>query len=259
MKEYLEDRKIDKKYINFYQIFGFIVILLCLVMIFFVAIAIEDKEYIAAVIFFVIFVLVAAPAIIIDEKMRKKYHKLFKQRKPYYVFDLNKNYSYNDLVLLLNNVKKRKDKWHIEHENEIIFRLKYGFIHDYIYRINVIKYNNFMEDEYKKKVIRLNKEYTDKLGTDQDNYCPAGKYGGNWTAKLHRINFIYSNALNKELEKIISKNAYYYMMSGITSQTIIIIGDKMYVPSIRTVPGDGILKYTRTLNNIFKWFNIEAS
>ena len=259
MKEYLEDRKIDKKYIKLNQILIGIAITLTMVMILFVGIAIEDKEYIVAIIFFLIFVLLITPEIIIQEKVRKKYNKIFKQRKAYYVFDLNKEYNYNDLILLLNNIKKKKDKWYIKKENEMIFRLKYGFVHDYIYRINIIKCNNFTEDEYKRKVIKLNKEYTDKLGTDHDNYCPSGKYGGNWTAKLHRINFICSAELNSELEKVISKNAYYYMMSGFTSQTIIIIGDKMYIPSIRTTPGDGILKYTRTLNYVFKWFNIEAS
>lgn len=260
MKEYLEDRKIDKKYIMFNQILGCIAITLTMVMILFVGIAIEDKEYIVAVIFFVIFTPIIAIAIILGEKVRKKYNKLFKQRKTYYVFDLNKEYSYNDLVLLLNNIKKRKDKWLIEHENEIIFRLRYGFVYDYFYRINVIKYNNFINDEYHKKLIKLNKEYTDKFGTDEDNYRPTGKYSNaNWTASLHRVNFIHSNELNQELEKVISKNAYYYLMSGITSQTIVIIGNKMYVPSIRTIPVEGVLKYTRTINNILKWFNIEAS
>lgn len=258
MKDYLEDRKIDNKYIRVNQILGGIAIALIMIMILVVGSLIQYKEYVEALILFIIFILLITPIIIIEAKARKKYNKIFKQRKAYYVFNLNKEYTYDDIVLLLYNIKKKKDKWHIEHENEVIFRLKYGFVHNYIYRINIIKYNNFTEDEYKSKVIKLNKEYTDKLGTDRDNYCRAGKYRGNWTAQLHRINFICSNELNSELEKIISKNAYYYMMSLVTSQTIIIIRDKMYIPSIRTAPGEGILKYTRTLNYVFKWFNIEA-
>ena len=259
MKEYLEDRKIDKKYMLFYKFFNGVTFSLGIIVIFFIASAIEDKEYILAIIFFIAFVLIVIiPAIIIEERVKTKYHKLFQQRNPYYIFYLKHEYSYDELIALLNNVKKKVDKWYIKHENELIFRLKYGFFHYYIYRISAIKYNNFIEDEYKKEVIKLNKEYTDKLGTDRDNYRSVGKYGGNWAFRLHRINFIHSNELNKDLEKFISKNAHYHMMSAITSQTIIIIGNKMYVPSIRTAPGEGIIKHTRTLNNIIKWFNIEA-
>ena len=48
MKEYLEDRKIDKKYIRFNQILFGITITLIMIMIFVVGSLIQYKEYIEA-------------------------------------------------------------------------------------------------------------------------------------------------------------------------------------------------------------------
>lgn len=256
MREYLEHRKIDKKLIIINRILLVIFFLVFIVTSFFMVAALEDKVYIVAIISILIFILVIGIIVIIDEKTRKKYNVILKKRNPYYIFDLNKEYSYNDLVLLLDDLRKKKDKWYIKHENRMIFRLKYGFVHEFIYRINVIKYDDFIANEYQKKVIKLNKEYTDKFGTDEENYTYFKHNGGG--ESLHRINFIHSNELNKELEKLISKDAKNYLFTGITSQTVVIVGNKMYVPSVRTANCAGFLKHNRTLNNIIKWFNIEV-
>ena len=257
MKEYLEDRKIDKKLININRVLMIIVFLSFIVTSFFTVVAIEDKVYIIAIISILIFILIIGVIVMIEEKTRNKYNKILKARTSYYIFDLNKDYSYNDLVLLLDALRKKKDKWCIKKENEMIFRLKYGFVHEYIYRINVIKYDDFIVDGYQKKVIKLNKEYTDKFGTDKENYTRYKHNGGG--ESLHSINFIHSKKINEELEKVITKDAKNYLFTGITSQTVVIVDNKMYVPSVRTASCAGFLKHNRTLNNIFKWFNIEAS
>ena len=256
MKDYLEDRKIDKKLIIINRIFLVIFFLVFIVTSFFAVVALEDKVYIITIISVLFLILVIGIIIMIDEKTRKKYNTILKKRIPYYTFDLNQEYSYNDLVLLLDKLRKRKDKWYIKKENEMIFRLKYGFVHEYIYRINIIKYDDFIETGYQNKLVKLNKEYTDKFGTDEENYTYHNHKGGG--ESLHRINFIHSNELNKELKKVISKDAKNYLFTGKTSQTAVIVGNKMYVPTVRTASCAGFLKHNRTLNYIIKWFNIEA-
>jgi len=256
MKEYLEDRKIDKKLIIINRILLVIFFLVFIVTSFFAVVALEDKVYIITIISVLFLILVIGIIIMIDEKTRKKYNTILKKRIPYYTFNLNQEYSYNDLVLLLDKLRKKKDKWYIKKENEMIFRLKYGFVHEYIYRINVIKYDDFIETGYQNKLVKLNKEYTDKFGTDEENYTYHNHKGGG--ESLHRINFIHSNELNRELEKVISKDAKNYLFTGITSQTVVIVDNKMYVPTVRTASCAGFLKHNRTLNNIIKWFNIEA-
>ena len=54
MKDYLEDRKIDNKYIRFNQILGGITIALIMIMILVVGSLIQYKEYVEALILFII-------------------------------------------------------------------------------------------------------------------------------------------------------------------------------------------------------------
>ena len=256
MKEYLEDRKVDKKLIIIDWILLVVFFLVFIVTSFFAMVALEDKVYIITIISILFLILVIGIIVTIDEKTRKKYNTILKNRIPYYTFNLNKEYSYNDLVLLLDKLHKKKDKWCIKKQDETIFRLKYGFVYEYIYRINIIKYDDFIETGYQNKLMKLNKEYTDKFGTDEENYTYHNHKGGG--ESLHRINFIHSNELNKELKKVISKDAKNYLFTGKTSQTAVIVGNKMYVPTVRTASCAGFLKHNRTLNYIIKWFNIKA-
>ena len=83
MKDYLEDRKIDNKYIWVNQILGGIAIALIMIMILVVGSLVQYKEYVEALILFIIFILLITPVIIIEAKARKKYNKIFKQRKAY--------------------------------------------------------------------------------------------------------------------------------------------------------------------------------
>ena len=68
MKDYLEDRKIDNKYIRVNQILGGIAIALIMIMILVVGSLIQYKEYVEALILFIIFILLITPIIIIEAK-----------------------------------------------------------------------------------------------------------------------------------------------------------------------------------------------
>ena len=250
MRDYLEDKKITKKYIHIDICFTVILILILCISIPLLILYYEEKLYTWLIISIILLILLVIVSIKYEKNIQKKYNEIFKTRNNYYVFDLKKEFSYEELVQMLDNIKKRDNKMYIKRENEMIFRLKCEMIYKYIYRINMIKCDNFNVDEYVKKLKKLNYDYEKKYGTDLDNYSG---YNGKI---LHRINFIYSNDFDEEIEEFISKDAYHYLKTHRTGQNILIIKDKMYVPTVRNLADSyDLKKYIRTLDMIFKILN----
>jgi len=256
MKEYLEDKKLNQRYTIYLNLVTAITLVVIVITVFGAALAFDKQNlglFVVSILILVLYIFILA---ILAKKSEKndKIDNLFKQRPNYYVFDLKKTYNYNDLVLLFECIKKKQEKLCIKYENRMVFRKKCGFLAPVFYRINIIKYDNFVADDYQKKLVELNKEYTDKFGIDDNINLDPGETPGGY---LYRINFIYSNEFNAELEKVISKNVYDSAKFH-PSQTVVIVSDKMYISSLRTSEGDWVSRYTRTLNYLIKWFNIEA-
>ena len=257
MSEYLEDKKVTNKFIrleSFLIIIAFLTIVICLL----VMELNDDLTYIGVSISVLLVVLILVIISKIENKVKKKYEKLFKSRSKYYVIKLDKLYDYENLVLTVDKIKNKK--MYLKREDAMMLRRPYGFLNYNVYRINVINGSDFKLEEYQNRLKKLNQEYESKFGSDRDNYSGKKFYHYyKYVYSMHKINIIYSNELNNELIDFISTNFYNKLFLGKTSQTIVIIGDEMYVPSVRTLARlRGLRKHNKALNYIIKWFNIEA-
>ena len=257
MNEYLEDKKITNKFIRleiFLTTIAFLTIIICLL----VMVLNNDLTYISVIISILLVILILIIISKIENKVKKKYDKLFKLRNKYYIIKLDKLYDYEKVVLTLDKIKHKK--MCLKQDDAMMFRRPYGFLYYNVYRINVINSSDFKLEEYQNRLKKLNQDYENKFGSDRENYASKKFHDYyNYVYSMHKINIIYSNELNDELINFISTNFYNRLLPGKTSQTIVIIGKEMYVPSLRTlVRLRGMGKHNNTLNYIIKWFNIEA-
>ena len=236
MKEYLKDANNDKIYNNGMTILVSIITIIAITII---GLSINSKEYLLPVIIILLTIIILLPLWFIDKKRRKR----IANRQKYYVIKLEKNITYNDIIKSFSEINNKIKKYEYDHYTSII-----SFKKSTKYRILIIHQDEFNFDNYKKTRKKINHLYNEKYNIETNISLKEAN-------SMFELNIIHCDNENNELYTHISKDANHHLHRVVGMLDVIIIGNKLIIPSIRdNCNPPGINHYIKVNKLLFKLF-----
>ena len=243
MDKYLSDiKRISRS--NFIFIFTFLINIFLFIFIpVFIYSYIKGNTNLIVVIISISILILFTILLIFISRRNKLY---FKEMYNYYVFKLNRDYSYEEIVSLIEDSDTffEKDVYKYS-ESQTMFLLFKKFI----YRILVLKLDKFDKKNYDKMKQELNRKYNKKIGYTERKV----KGFGGWFC---RVNIIYVKEESNELYNYMSKDAGFNLRKVEGTLNIAITPDKVIVPSIRSECFN-TNKYRKTIEFIINILDIK--